>query len=181
MQQQSVPQRDQDRGEGVWWKVHQLLVLHRLADPFPQHAAPGRDARREGIPHRPLVADGGPQVRQHLDVSGIPGALQHCPGKGLQPLHAPRYALQGLEDCQPPGCLILQQRNKKLLLAPEVAVEASLAHPRLFADLVDGELAEPLPTRASPGCLDDVVAPLLLLLRSQHRHGPHRPFEIVEN
>jgi hypothetical protein len=113
-------------------------------------------------------------------VSGIPGPLQHRPGKSLQPLHARRHTLQGLEDRQPPGCLILQQRNQELFLAPEVAVEAALAHPSLFADLVDGELAERLPTSASPGCLDDVAAPLLLLLRSQHGHGPNRLFEMMK-
>ena len=44
-------------------------------------------------------------------TAALPRAASASPGQSLQPLHARRHTLQGLEDRQPPGCLILQQRN----------------------------------------------------------------------
>jgi hypothetical protein len=88
MKEEPVPQGDEDRCEGIRGQFDELFLLDRLVDPFPKDAAPGLDACREGLAHRRLVADGGPQIGEHLHPCGILTPLQHRPGEGLQAIHA---------------------------------------------------------------------------------------------
>lgn len=173
VQHQPVGEREQDRRQRVGRDLGQLARRHRLLDPRAHEHTRTLRHLRHAPAYRLFGQQPRPQVGADLHARGVLAARQHRLGEAPHPLDPRRTAA-----CDPRQLIverrgvIVEQRQQQIVLLLEVPVERALAHARLGAHVIDGQIAETADRGAPPGGLNQLLAALDTGLGTKLWHEP---------
>ena len=162
VEQQTIGESQQERGERIGWDLLQLAVGDANLDPSAEALAAALHDFGESRAHRLFGHHRRPEVRANLDMGRILTLCERSAGESTQSLGTSEHlSVQLIEDLVNHAGVFFQERKQQRLLAVEVTVESAFAQTRFRTYVVDRRIAVALAGSTPPGALDELLAALI--------------------